>query len=90
MVSDDRRPRGVYGVGEEPDPRFSLANERTSLAWMRTGLGLVGGGVASSPFPASLGFLGGHPSSGPPRASAAAQSPSARYGAGRMSNEPSG
>lgn len=45
-MSEDRRPRGVYGVGEEPDPRFSLANERTSLAWMRTGLGLVGGGVA--------------------------------------------
>jgi hypothetical protein len=25
----------VYGVGEEPDPRFTLANERTLLAWMR-------------------------------------------------------
>ncbi len=36
----------VYGQGEEPDPRFSLANERTALAWMRTALALVGGGVA--------------------------------------------
>ncbi len=43
---DPRRPRSVYGVGTEPDPRFSLANERTALAWVRTGLALVAGGVA--------------------------------------------
>jgi putative membrane protein len=42
----ERRPVSVYGVGDEPDPRFSLANERTALAWMRTALALVGGGVA--------------------------------------------
>lgn len=41
-----RKPRSVYGVGEDPDIRFSLANERTALAWLRTGLGLVAGGVA--------------------------------------------
>lgn len=41
-----RRPRSVYGVGQDPDIRFSLANERTALAWLRTGLGLVAGGVA--------------------------------------------
>lgn len=41
-----RRPQSVYGVGQEPDPRFSLANERTALAWMRTALALVAGGVA--------------------------------------------
>jgi putative membrane protein len=45
-VAEDRKPLAVYGVGEEPDPRFSLANERTALAWMRTALALVGGGVA--------------------------------------------
>lgn len=30
----------------EPDYRFTLANERTFLAWIRTSLGLVAGGVA--------------------------------------------
>ncbi|MCW2833201.1 MAG: hypothetical protein JWN68_1154 [Nocardioides sp.] len=43
--SGTRRPRWVY-VGEEPDPRFSLANERTFLAWVRTTLALVAGAVA--------------------------------------------
>ncbi len=42
----DRFPRGVYGVGSEPDVRFSLANERTFLAWVRTGLALLAAGVA--------------------------------------------
>ncbi|WP_159838784.1 YidH family protein [Nocardia sp. CY41] len=31
---------------EELDYRFTLANERTFLAWMRTALGLLAGGVA--------------------------------------------
>ncbi|MGK2874910.1 MAG: YidH family protein [Nocardioides sp.] len=46
MSDDDRRPRSVYGVGEDPDVRFSLANERTLLAWIRTALTLVAGAVA--------------------------------------------
>lgn len=41
-----RRPEWVYGSGEEPDYRFSLANERTMLAWLRTSLALVAAGVA--------------------------------------------
>jgi len=32
-------------IGHEPDPRFSLANERTFLAWIRTSLALVAGGL---------------------------------------------
>ena len=32
--------------GAEPDYRFTLANERTFLAWIRTSLGLLAGGVA--------------------------------------------
>jgi putative membrane protein len=41
------RPRQpAHTVGEEPDYRFSLANERTFLAWIRTALALLAGGVA--------------------------------------------
>lgn len=31
--------------GQEPDYRFSLANERTFLAWIRTALALLAGGI---------------------------------------------
>src|SRR5690606_42062418 len=36
----------VVGGGAEPAARFTLANERTFLAWSRTALALVAGGVA--------------------------------------------
>lgn len=42
----DRHPRWVYDSGREPDPRFSLANERTFLAWVRTALAMLAGGIA--------------------------------------------
>lgn len=32
----------------EPDPRVRLANERTFLAWVRTALALIGGGLVVS------------------------------------------
>ncbi|MEO7235779.1 MAG: DUF202 domain-containing protein [Lapillicoccus sp.] len=41
-----RWPGWVYDKGTEPDARFSLANERTFLAWVRTALALLAGGVA--------------------------------------------
>ena len=41
-----RWPARVYGEGAEPDPRFTFANERTFLAWLRTALALVVAGVA--------------------------------------------
>ncbi|MEO7350314.1 MAG: DUF202 domain-containing protein [Marmoricola sp.] len=47
---DTRSPRRVYSVGEEPDPRFSFANERTFLAWIRTCLALIAAGVALDVF----------------------------------------
>lgn len=39
-------PAWVYGAGDDPDPRFSLANERTFLAWVRSSLAMLAGGVA--------------------------------------------
>ena len=46
MAIDRRFPGWVYRHGTEPDPRFTLANERTFLAWIRTSLALIAGGVA--------------------------------------------
>ena len=43
-------PARVDGVGRPPDYRFSLANERTFLAWIRTGLALIAGGLACAQF----------------------------------------
>lgn len=35
----------------EPDPRFTLANERTFLTWLSTALALSAGGVAMAAVP---------------------------------------
>lgn len=43
-------PEEARQVGTPPDYRFSLANERTFLAWVRTGLALVAGGLAAAQF----------------------------------------
>lgn len=45
-AAGERRPRWVYAHGQEPDYRFSFANERTFLAWIRTALALLAAGVA--------------------------------------------
>jgi putative membrane protein len=37
--------------GIEPDPRFTLANERTFLTWLSTSLALSAGGVAMAVVP---------------------------------------
>lgn len=42
--------RTVFPKGEEPDPRFTLANERTFLAWTRTALAFLAGGIALEAF----------------------------------------
>ena len=39
--------------GHEPDYRFTLANERTFLAWIRTSLGLMAVGLAVAQLPRS-------------------------------------
>jgi putative membrane protein len=44
-----------YRDGDEPDYRFTLANERTFLAWLRTGLALLAGAVALTQLAPALG-----------------------------------
>ena len=60
-MTDPRHPHWVYDHGSEPDPRFTLANERTFLAWARTVLGLLAGAVALHSFkvPAAEGVRTG-------------------------------
>ncbi len=41
-----RSPRGVYDVGREPDPLYTLANERTYLSWLRFAVTLLAAAVA--------------------------------------------
>ena len=40
--------------GTEPDQRFTLANERTFLAWIRTSLAVLAGGVAVEAFASEI------------------------------------
>lgn len=40
--------------GKEPDPRFTLANERTFLTWLSTSLALTAGGVAMAAVPMNV------------------------------------
>jgi putative membrane protein len=49
-----RFPRSVYDRGGEPDARFTLANERTFLAWIGTGLALLSVGVGLDSLALSL------------------------------------
>ena len=46
MSNTRRFPASLYRRGTEPDARFTLANERTFLAWIRTSLAFIAGGVA--------------------------------------------
>ena len=63
VATDRRFPRGWFARGIEPDPRFTLANERTCLAWIRTSLSCFGawsaavcaGGALAAAF---VGLLG--------------------------------
>lgn len=48
------RPR-LSAVGTDPDYRYSLANERTFLSWIRTALALIAAGVAVVQYAPDLG-----------------------------------
>lgn len=43
-------PTRLRETGTDPDPRFSFANERTFLSWIRTALTLVAGGIGLEAF----------------------------------------
>lgn len=45
---------GPLRRGTDPDPRFTLANERTFLAWIRTALGIVAAALALETLGAGL------------------------------------
>ena len=49
-VGELLRAPGFEDVGEDTDPRFTFANERTFLAWNRTALALIAGGLAAAQF----------------------------------------
>lgn len=60
MADDCRQDdHGADGAPEtEPDYRFTLANERTFLAWQRTALGLLAAAVAVIQFVPALSVPG--------------------------------
>ena len=37
--------KNLRNIGNNPDPRFTLANERTFLAWIRTSMALILGAI---------------------------------------------
>lgn len=43
--ANPQRRGWIYVGDDEPDPRFTLANERTFLAWIRTAIALIVSGV---------------------------------------------
>jgi putative membrane protein len=52
-------PAGSADAPRHPDYRYTLANERTLLAWLRTGLALVAGGIAIATYAPDLGVAWG-------------------------------
>ncbi len=53
-MRQQRQP--LHEVGENPDYRFTLANERTFLAWVRTALALMAAGVALIQYVPGIGI----------------------------------
>ena len=58
-MTDGLRDQGQRDDDREPDVRFSYANERTFLAWIRTSLGLVTAGLAITQLLPPFDFAGG-------------------------------
>ncbi len=56
-TSPEPRPESGPDSGVDPDYRFTLANERTFLAWIRTSLALMAAGVAVIRFVPGLSLM---------------------------------
>jgi len=56
MIPANMKPRARHWQteGQDPDYRFSLANERTFLAWLRTALALLAGAMLVHQFATRL------------------------------------
>lgn len=60
MSAERRQDRDEWRtVGEDPDERFTFANERTFLAWNRTALALVTAGLAITQLLPDFAVAGG-------------------------------
>ncbi|HEX2576427.1 MAG TPA: DUF202 domain-containing protein [Aquihabitans sp.] len=64
MIERARWVRRLTAEGVEPDPRFTFANERTFLAWIRTSLALVAAGIGVDAFADDLPSWGRTPLAG--------------------------
>lgn len=49
--------KSITTIGKDPDPRFTLANERTFLAWIRTSMALILGAIVVATLLAEVQFL---------------------------------
>lgn len=45
-MGERKTGESLRDVGDDPDPRFTFANERTFLAWNRTALAMIAAGLA--------------------------------------------
>lgn len=55
----EQEPRSPGEDGSYPDYRFSLANERTFLAWVRTALALLAAGIGVVNLPSAFASSAG-------------------------------
>lgn len=53
--SKNSKKKEWWELGNRPDYRFSLANERTFLAWIRTSLAIIAGAIGIDQFASHLG-----------------------------------
>ncbi|MGH3326308.1 MAG: YidH family protein [Streptomycetales bacterium] len=58
LLRQGRWAERLRAEGAEPDPRFTLANERTFLAWVRTSLALMAAGIGLEAFVPPLALPG--------------------------------